>query len=139
MEADEIRQILKDYGLKVTPQRLAVYEALCKLGHPYAEDIINYVRQKNPNISVATIYNTLEHFENKNLLFKLETCHDKMRYDCRMDKHYHICNPENDTIEDFHDPELHDLISGYLNKKQLDSINVKDIRLLIVGNFMNKN
>ncbi len=138
MEVEKIRQILKDYGLKVTPQRLAVYEALNELKHPYAEDIINYVREKSPSISVATIYNTLEHFENKNLLFKLETCHDKMRYDCRMDKHYHVCDPINDKIEDFHDPELHDIISDYLEKKQSDLINVSDIRLLIVGNYTNK-
>ncbi len=137
MEVDEIRQRLKDYGLKVTPQRLVVYEALNELCHPYAEDIINYVHEKNPNISIATIYNTLEHFENKRLIFKLETCHDKMRYDCRMDKHYHVCDPEHDKIEDFHDPELHNLIADYLEKKQSNSINVRDIRLLIVGNYTN--
>ena len=139
MEVDQIRQILKDYGLKVTPQRLAVYEALCELGHPYAEDIINYVRQKSPSISVATIYNTLEHFENKDLLFKLETCHDKMRYDCTMQKHFHVCDPENDKIEDYHDPELNQLIAEHLQKKHPEKLNVKDVRLLIVGNYINKN
>lgn len=135
MEVDDIRQILKDYDLKVTPQRIAVYQALYELGHPYAEDIINYVRQNNPNISVATIYNTLEHFEQKNLLFKLETCHDKMRYDCGMHKHYHICNPEEDKMEDYHDPELHALIQKYLANKHQTQIKVRDIRLLIIGSI----
>jgi Fur family transcriptional regulator, peroxide stress response regulator len=135
MEINEISQILKDYGLKVTPQRLAVYEALYELGHPYADDIVTHVRQKNPSISVATIYNTLEHFEKKNLLFKLETCHDKMRYDCGMHKHYHICNPEEDKMEDYHDPELQALIEEYLKTKHRAQIKVRDIRLLIIGSI----
>lgn len=135
METDQIRQILKDYGLKVTPQRLAVYEALNELGHPYADDIVNYVRQKNPNISIATIYNTLEHFESKNLVFKLETCHDKMRYDCGMHKHYHICCPEEDHMEDYLDPELHQIITDYLANKKNKHFEVKDVRLLIIGSI----
>ena len=137
MKTEEIRQILKDYGLKVTPQRLAVYEALCVLGHPYADDIANHVRQTNPSISVATIYNTLEHFKKKNLLFKVETCHDKMRYDAGMHKHYHICDPLNDKIIDFADPELDEILTNYFAKKELDHVKVNDIRLLIVGSIAN--
>jgi Fe2+ or Zn2+ uptake regulation protein len=91
------------------------------------------VRQSNPNISVATIYNTLEHFKTKNLLCKLETSQDKMRYDAAIKKHYHICNPENDMMIDYSDPELDSLLKTHFEKK--DNINITDIKLLIIGNI----
>lgn len=135
MKTEDVRKILKDYGLKVTPQRLAVYEALCVLGHPYADEIVTYVRKLNPNISVATIYNTLDHFREKNLMFKLETCHDKMRYDCGMHQHYHICDPEKDKMIDYNDPELNEYLVNYFKKKDLNYVHIKDIRLTIVGSL----
>lgn len=136
MRIEDLRNILKDYGLKVTPQRLAVYQALCDLGHPYADDIVKYVRKENPSISVATIYNTLDHFREKNLLFKLETCLDKMRYDCGMHQHYHICDPEKDKIIDYDDPELNHLLKNYFNNKKMDYVDIKEIRLTIIGNLI---
>lgn len=135
MKPENLRQILKEYGLKVTPQRLAVYQALCVLGHPYADDIVNYVRKENPNISVATIYNTLDHFREKNLLFRLETCHDKMRYDCGMHQHYHICDPVRDMMIDYNDPDLNDLLKSYFANQKLDHVEIRDIRLTIVGSI----
>lgn len=135
MKMEQIRDILKDYGLKVTPQRVAVYDALCTLEHPYADDIVDYVRQTNPGISVATIYNTLENFREKNLVFKLETCHDKMRYDAGMHKHYHICDARKDRMMDYHDEELDEILRSYFEKKSLTNVKVKDIRLLIVGDI----
>ena len=133
MKIEEIHKILKEHGLKITPQRIAVYEALCLLGHPYAEDIVSHVRKSNPNISVATIYNTLEHFKAKNLLCKLETCQDKMRYDAGMKKHYHICNPDNDMMIDYSDAELDNLLKTHFDKK--NDIKVTDIKLLIIGSI----
>ncbi len=44
---EQISQKLKDAGLKVTPQRHAILEAVYTLGnHPTAEQIIEYIRQK---------------------------------------------------------------------------------------------
>jgi Fur family transcriptional regulator, peroxide stress response regulator len=42
-----IRQILAENGLKVTPQRVAVYEAITKMNnHPNAEAIIEVIKKK---------------------------------------------------------------------------------------------
>jgi len=41
------REQLKSKGLKVTPQRVAIYEAVAELhNHPTAENIIEYIKQK---------------------------------------------------------------------------------------------
>ncbi|MDZ7623838.1 MAG: transcriptional repressor [Ignavibacteriaceae bacterium] len=51
---------LKDINLKVTPQRIAVLEALNSIkDHPTADKIKEYVVKNHPNIAVGTIYKTL--------------------------------------------------------------------------------
>ena len=48
-------------GLAVTPQRLAIIEALFAANdHPRAERIFDDVRRRHPHISLATVHRTLE-------------------------------------------------------------------------------
>ena len=53
---DEIKNKLFEKGLKITPQRLAILEAVYNLSHPTADDIIRYIRRKHSNIAVGTVY-----------------------------------------------------------------------------------
>ena len=44
MKITEIRNKLSDKGLKVTPQRIAILEAIIKLNnHPTVENIIDFI------------------------------------------------------------------------------------------------
>ena len=48
---EDLRNKLVDKGLKVTPQRMDILEAVYNLDtHPTAENIIEYIRKKHPNI-----------------------------------------------------------------------------------------
>ena len=50
----------RQVGLKITPQRLAVYKALIQTDtHPTAEEVYQMVRQELPNISLDTVNRTL--------------------------------------------------------------------------------
>ena len=61
MKITEIRTRLTEKGLKVTPQRIAILEAIIKLNnHPTADNIIDYIRNYHPNIATATVYKVLE-------------------------------------------------------------------------------
>ena len=61
MKITEIRNKLIEKGLKVTPQRIAILEAIIKLNnHPTAENIIDYIRNNHPNIATATVYKVLD-------------------------------------------------------------------------------
>jgi Fur family ferric uptake transcriptional regulator len=52
---------LKERGLRVTPQRAIILEAIEQLpGHITAEDIFAIVQQTSPYISLATVYRTLD-------------------------------------------------------------------------------
>ena len=51
----------RESGRKVTPQRVAVFEILCKRGgHPTVDQIYREVRKRFPMISLNTVYQTME-------------------------------------------------------------------------------
>lgn len=130
---------LKDSNLKVTPQRVAVLEALNNLkNHPTADKIKEYVVKNHPNIAVGTIYKTLETFVEKGLVKKVKTEKDIMRYDAILENHHHLYCKDTERIEDFFDDELDSLIDKYFQKKKIPNFQVKDIKLQIIGTFNNK-
>ena len=55
------RELLKENGLKVTTQRLAILEVLQSRPdtHLTAEEIYECVREKYPEIGLATVYRTI--------------------------------------------------------------------------------
>lgn len=138
MPAEYFREHLKRKGLKITPQRIAVYEAVVTLkNHPTAENIIDYLKPNHPNISVGTVYKILDSLVEIQLLKKVKNDKDVMRYDAIMQQHHHLYCTETDKIEDFTDPELDKMIAEYFSKKKIKGFKVNDITLQITGQFKN--
>ena len=85
------RDKLQEKGLKVTPQRVAIFEAILHLNnHPTADDIIAFIKSNHPNISVGTVYKVLDIFVENDLLKKVKTEKDIMRYDPYLTTHHHL-------------------------------------------------
>lgn len=139
MKKEKFGVDLKSNNLKVTPQRVAVLEALNNLkDHPTADRIKEYVVKNHPHIAVGTIYKTLETFVEKGLVKKVKTDEDVMRYDAILDKHHHLYCEDTERIEDFIDEQLNEMLEDYFRKKKIPNFKVKDIKLQIVGTFNNK-
>lgn len=133
-----LSELINKSGLKVTPQRLAILDAIISLhNHPTAENICDYIKTSHPNIAIGTVYNVLETFVEKGIIEKVVTANDVMRYDFVSEKHHHLYCSESNKIEDFYDDELTNLINNYFTKKDIPNFKVKDIKLQIIGNFDN--
>jgi Fur family peroxide stress response transcriptional regulator len=133
-----IREILAKNGLKVTPQRVAVFEAFAILKkHPGAENIIEYVRKDDPNISTGTVYKTLETFVEKGMIKKVKTYGDVMRYEAVLVKHHHLYSSDCSLIEDYYDDELNQMLEEYFRRKEIPGFQVEDIKIHIIGKFLN--
>lgn len=131
---DEIRNILLQCELKITPQRIVILEALLEMrNHPTAENIIDYIKNNHPNIAVGTIYKALETFVEKGIIRKVNTEKDIMRYDAITEKHHHIHITGSDTIEDYYDEELDKLLQQYFNEKKIPGLVIEDVKLQISG------
>jgi Fur family transcriptional regulator, peroxide stress response regulator len=137
MKVEDIVNQLIDKGLKVTPQRISILEAIIKLNnHPTAENIIDYIRQNHPHIAFATVYKVLDALVENNLIKRVKTEKDVMRYDAEMDKHHHIYCSDSDRIEDFKDNELDEILKNYFEKKGIPDFNIEDIRLHVIGKYI---
>ena len=97
-------------GLRVTPQRLTIYEALLKAhSHPNAEEIYQIIHEAHPTISLATVYKTLDTFEKKGLVSSVTPIRDSIRYDPITTPHHHMICVRCKKIVDIFDERLNDL------------------------------
>jgi Fur family transcriptional regulator, peroxide stress response regulator len=98
---------LKEYGLQVTHQRLAIYQELLQnTEHPHAEMIYQEVRRRFPMISLATVYKTLERFAAVGLIQKMGPLSEVARYEANILPHHHLICRECHTVKDIHDADL---------------------------------
>lgn len=103
--------VLREHGLQVTYQRLAIYQALLdSTEHPSAEDIYQQVRRRFPMISLGTVYKTLERFYEVRLIQRVSPVTDVARYEARTTAHHHLICLECQTILDLEDPSLDEKI-----------------------------
>jgi Fe2+ or Zn2+ uptake regulation protein len=90
-EMSHIEKTLREAGLKVTPQRAAILEyLLSNYTHPSAENILNEVRKTYPSVSRNTVYQTLDFFEGKRLVFAIMDTVGVRRYDAHTEPHIHL-------------------------------------------------
>ena len=88
---ERLIQTLRDHGIAVTPQRLAVLGNLQnRRDHPTAEAIYQEVRHQLPAISFNTVYKTLEVLCQKGMALKVNPLHDAAHYDGMTAPHAHL-------------------------------------------------
>lgn len=82
---------LKEKGLRVTQQRVAVLEYLCATPtHPTAEEVGAAVNRSQPTTSRASVYNVLHSLKEHGLIEELVFDDAVARYDANLDAHHHF-------------------------------------------------
>jgi Fe2+ or Zn2+ uptake regulation protein len=90
-------------GLKITPQRLRIFEALHENAeHPTAEDVFERVRTDLPTISLRTVYQTLNDLTAMGELDQLDLGTGSARFDPNLDRHHHLVCDHCGTVHDVH-------------------------------------
>lgn len=133
---EEIRKKLAEKGLKVTPQRISILEAVYSLdNHPTADQVIAHVHRSNPNIATGTVYKVLDMLVDNHLIKKVKTDGDVMRYDGIVEPHHHLYCSGTDFIEDYVDHKLDALLADYFRSNKVAGFNIEEVVLQIRGNF----
>jgi Fur family peroxide stress response transcriptional regulator len=136
LTAAQIKDMLVDKGLKVTPQRISVLQAIYSLdSHPTVEMITEHIKGTHPNIATGTVYNVLDVLVENNLVKRVKTDKDIMRYDGILEKHHHLYCSESERIEDYVDEDLDELLRTYFKKKKIKNFKIEEIILQINGKF----
>jgi len=132
-------RLLSEKGLRITPQRIAVLDIILNLdNHPTAEEISEYMRINYPHVPIGTVYKILDAFIDKGIITKVKTDNDVIRYDPVPEKHHHLYCTDSEMIEDYFDSDLNKLLEDYFSKKQIPDFQIQDIRLQILGKFIEK-
>ncbi len=135
----DIKDKLTSAGLKVTQQRLVIYDALIKsLSHPTAENIYEEIKSDNPSVSLGTVHKTLDTFVDSQLIRKVSSIDHLKRFDANLNRHNHIYLENTKEIIDYEDEGLQQLIMDYLKNKSLINIELKNVQLQINANKINK-
>ena len=107
---DKFKEILKRSGIKLTHQRLEIYEEVARsVDHPDAETIFKGVRKRMPTVSLDTVYRTLWMLLDLGIITTLGTNHRKTRFDANVKGHHHfVCSNCGKTL-DFYSREFDQL------------------------------
>ena len=83
--------LLRQHGLQVTAQRLAVLRAVSERSHSTADDIDKVVRAEIGAISRQAVYDALAVLTEKGLVRRIQPAGSPARYEDRVgDNHHHI-------------------------------------------------
>src|SRR5215467_14280106 len=97
----ELSAVLRERGQRVTSQRLVMNRALQELGtHVTAEEVLDSVADRLPNVSLPTVYSTLELFEDLGLVRRIGVRHGALLYDPRPEPHDHMVCDRCGKVED---------------------------------------
>lgn len=117
-QQEQFKSLLKQHGLKVTTQRVAILEVLSSRPgkHLTAEEIYDYVKKKYPDIGIATVYRTIQMLSELSLIDKLNLDDGFVRYEIsKKDKeeachhHHHLICLDCGNIYAFQDDLLETL------------------------------
>src|SRR5688572_12282763 len=80
---------LRQAGLKLTPQRMAIVRELCAdPTHPTAQELFERLKPSLPTMSFATVYNTLDALASAGLCAALSLSPGAARFDPNMQPHH---------------------------------------------------
>lgn len=110
---EELRARLASAGCRITPQRLAILDALLEPGrHPTADEVHADVLRASPTTSLATVYKTVETLKSLGELRELELGHGRAHYDAAdPSDHPHVVCTRCGKVEDVEVAGLDRLLS----------------------------
>lgn len=98
---EETAAALRRSGYRVTAQRLVVAEALGGAGrHLSAEEVMDAVAERLPNVSLPTVYSALDALEDAGLVRRVSAGQGRALYDTRPADHHHLVCRRCGAVED---------------------------------------
>lgn len=93
--------LLREHGLQVTAQRLAVLQAVSRRPHSTADDVAEDVREEIGAISRQAVYDALGMLAEKGIIRRIQPAGSPARYEDRVgDNHHHlICRSCGKTVD----------------------------------------
>ena len=92
--------LLREHGIKVTPQRLSIVDELHGCVHMSVDELYEAIKQKFPSISLATVYKNINAMLEKDFILEVKIPHQKSKYELAKASHSHILCEHCGKVED---------------------------------------
>jgi len=110
MDDEQLINLFRDKGFKVTVQRLAICKyVIGRDDHPSADQIYHALKINYPTISLGTIYKTLHLMQDMNLIQELGFKDGTVRYDPDIELHINMVCTDCGTIHDYRPDNINEL------------------------------
>ena len=134
IDIDDFKTLLKKHHLKATPQRIAVHEAMMKLGHASANMVADDIKKESDTyITVTSVYNILSNLADLGIYEHRLSSDRKMYFDVNTSRHIHIYDSENHTYKDIFDDKLMDLIQEYISHRHFKGYSIDNVDIQIIA------
>lgn len=115
-----LREKAKEDGMRHTPQRDAIVEALFSAGgHMTVDELYAVLHKKHPEMGIATVHRTLKLLCRYGLAEEMKIGNSKAKYEAKLGKehHDHLICVNCGTIIEVHDERIEELQSIMANKE----------------------
>ena len=108
--ANGLEQTLRARGLRATPQRRLVLDALGELGHGTPEQVAERVQRLTPSLSLSTVYRTMELLEELGVVSHTHLGHGAPSYHLSEHAdHIHLVCTRCGDVQEAHVARVHQL------------------------------
>ena len=106
--ADRLEKLCIEKGLKMTEQRRVIARVLSEsTDHPDVELVYQRATERDPRISIATVYRTVKLFEEASILERHDFGDGRARYEERPEEHHdHLIDVKTGEVVEFSNEEI---------------------------------
>lgn len=135
-----LSSLLRDRGMRVTAQRIAVHEAMCELVHASADQVYKYViKHSTTSLTLSSVYNILTQMARIGVYRQRLSRDNKLYFDVDVSSNIHLYDTHNHEFRDITDDSLRQDIAGYLRHKRFRGYRIDDVDVLILCHPTRKN
>ena len=108
MSSDRLEKLCIEKGLKMTEQRRVIARVLSEShDHPDVEMVYQRAIERDPRISIATVYRTVKLFEEASILARHDFGDGRARYEERPEEHHdHLIDVKTGEVVEFSNEEI---------------------------------
>ncbi len=130
--SDNIKFIekLRSSALRPTKQRVNICKTLFDRKNTFhftIYDLHKIMRNKNEEVSLATVYNTVHALKKKGYLKEISINSEKTYFDTNITNHHHFLDEETNTLLDLNEKDIEKIKV----KKKLTGKKIKSIEVLV--------
>lgn len=132
-DPESFSRMLGTYGLKQTPQRMAVHRAMLKLTHADADTVYDAVVAEGAcRIARSSVYNILSSLADTGIYARRYSSNGKVMFDINAWRHIHLYDTTNHEFVDIDAPDLLEEVQAFLKGRRFRGYRIDDLDIQIL-------